>query len=542
MNILSRLRLFGVLVSIALMGIEPLLAVNVQLFRPQIDHEAGLTVRSSRTLEAGKIEAGVMFNYARHPLEFGRTDTRGRIDDVMKFVLSNNVMFSLGITDFWTFEIDSPFHLADNTELVASETLNKNRDWQLGDLMLRNTFRLRDLFGDGGQKSQMGIALVPYVVLPTGNAERYLGEEKITAGIDWINDAWVSPRSYVAMNLGYEYRQEDQLANLNVGQQIHTRFAYVYKLSTEKTWDLIADVAGRFAVDTFDETHIPFEWTGAVRKKWDNSKWAWTMGLGRGLTQGYGTPDFRVIMGLTYTNHRDQPEPQPTPTPVATPVPTPKPIVKSELKVMVVNNQNEKVDALMQVEHAVKKEDGKAKVDTIYAPQALSEYRFNLSEGKYRVTVSALGHFDGQITGTLDAGETKTEVVRLKKEIKQIELMGKVLFDTNKSSIRAESEAVLSHVVKVLGENPEIKKLQIEAHTDSMGDELYNLELSKDRAERVRLYLIEAGVDASRLTAIGFGESSPIDSNETREGRANNRRVVFTVVESSGGVKIKTSY
>jgi len=77
-------------------------------------------------------------------------------------------------------------------------------------------------------------------------------------------------------------------------------------------------------------------------------------------------------------------------------------------------------------------------------------------------------------------------------------------------------------------DNPSYK-LTIDGHTDSQGDDGKNLTLSQKRAEAVKKYLTDRGVEASRLTAQGFGETKPKDTNDTSAGRANNRRVEFTV-------------
>ena len=72
--------------------------------------------------------------------------------------------------------------------------------------------------------------------------------------------------------------------------------------------------------------------------------------------------------------------------------------------------------------------------------------------------------------------------------------------------------------------------VEIEGHTDNVGSEAYNLDLSKRRAESVKNYLVEnLGIDPARLSAAGYGFSRPIADNNTREGRAQNRRVVATV-------------
>lgn len=69
-------------------------------------------------------------------------------------------------------------------------------------------------------------------------------------------------------------------------------------------------------------------------------------------------------------------------------------------------------------------------------------------------------------------------------------------------------------------------KAEIQGHTDSRASEKYNEVLSQNRADSVKAYLIEKGIEADRLNSVGFGELSPIDTNDTAEGRANNRRVV----------------
>ncbi len=102
-----------------------------------------------------------------------------------------------------------------------------------------------------------------------------------------------------------------------------------------------------------------------------------------------------------------------------------------------------------------------------------------------------------------------------------------IKFDVNKSDIKSESMGFLNELVKWLKENPAIK-LEIGGHTDSDGDDASNLKLSQIRADAVKTQLTSMGIDASRLTAKGYGESKPLSDNATVEGKANNRRVEFT--------------
>ncbi|WP_034042575.1 OmpA family protein [Wocania ichthyoenteri] len=105
-----------------------------------------------------------------------------------------------------------------------------------------------------------------------------------------------------------------------------------------------------------------------------------------------------------------------------------------------------------------------------------------------------------------------------------------ILFDTGKSTIKKQSAEVLSDIIKILKEYP-TSKFTVEGHTDSVGSEKLNQRLSDSRANSVKEYLIENGIDAFRLSALGYGESKPIDSNKTRKGRANNRRVEINLAK-----------
>ena len=95
---------------------------------------------------------------------------------------------------------------------------------------------------------------------------------------------------------------------------------------------------------------------------------------------------------------------------------------------------------------------------------------------------------------------------------------------TGKSSIKAESTSVMVDIIQILNEYPNAR-FTVEGHTDSNGSHDYNQSLSERRAQSVKNYLVSKGVSSSRLSAVGKGESYPTASNDTREGRAENRRV-----------------
>ena len=95
------------------------------------------------------------------------------------------------------------------------------------------------------------------------------------------------------------------------------------------------------------------------------------------------------------------------------------------------------------------------------------------------------------------------------------------------------SDPILDEVAKVMKENPHIELIEVQGHTDNKGGAFYNRALSDKRAKAVKDALISRGVEAKRLRSKGYGQSKPIASNDTDEGRAENRRVQFDIIKRS---------
>ncbi len=101
-----------------------------------------------------------------------------------------------------------------------------------------------------------------------------------------------------------------------------------------------------------------------------------------------------------------------------------------------------------------------------------------------------------------------------------------ITFATGQATITPASDAVLSDVLAVLTANADWK-LRIEGHTDNVGDKAANLKLSNARAAAIAAWLAGKGIDATRLSIAGLGDTQPVGENTTEEGRARNRRVVL---------------
>ncbi len=122
----------------------------------------------------------------------------------------------------------------------------------------------------------------------------------------------------------------------------------------------------------------------------------------------------------------------------------------------------------------------------------------------------------------------------------QIKILEQVKFKTASAKILPESDELLTAVAKILKDHPEIKLVSVEGHTDSRGSKRYNTGLSRRRAASVVKWLTSHGIDKKRLTSNGFGPSKPIDTNDTEEGRRNNRRVEFHIKKQDGATTVKT--
>ncbi|MBL7856640.1 MAG: OmpA family protein [Cyclobacteriaceae bacterium] len=153
--------------------------------------------------------------------------------------------------------------------------------------------------------------------------------------------------------------------------------------------------------------------------------------------------------------------------------------------------------------------------------------------GWYMISASAEGYLnatDSVSVADAEATPVFKDIYLLPIEIGATVRLKNIYFDFDKTTLKKESFTELNKVVDFLKQNSTVE-VEISGHTDSKGSDDYNLNLSQGRSESVVNYLISQGIAASRLTPHGYGEGKPIDSNDTEEGRANNRRVEFTILK-----------
>jgi len=158
-------------------------------------------------------------------------------------------------------------------------------------------------------------------------------------------------------------------------------------------------------------------------------------------------------------------------------------------------------------------------------------FTMNLPAGSWVVKAEAAGHTAATSSATVTAGASSTINLELRRALVQGQVMSfaNIYFDSGSATLKPESYSVLDGIADLLKANASAR-VEIDGHTDSDGSESFNQTLSERRADSVRTYLVQRGVPASMMTTRGFGESNPVASNSTPEGKAQNRRIEFRVL------------
>ena len=167
----------------------------------------------------------------------------------------------------------------------------------------------------------------------------------------------------------------------------------------------------------------------------------------------------------------------------------------------------------------------------------------DLPPGTVSVKVDASGYMVGGTSVDVRANDVSRPTIQINKrpKISLVKLQGNELkiskqvhFETDSAKILGDSNQLLSEVADAIVRTPAIKKLEVQGHTDNTGTKDRNQVLSQQRADAVRTFLINSGVEAGRLTARGYGQDRPLAPNITAPNRAKNRRVQFIIVDGPG--------
>ncbi|MBI1182822.1 OmpA family protein [bacterium] len=152
----------------------------------------------------------------------------------------------------------------------------------------------------------------------------------------------------------------------------------------------------------------------------------------------------------------------------------------------------------------------------------------------YEIKIKAIG--DAQDYSTIEIPKLEpgkrygTMKLTIKFELPKLFTLNNVFFDTGKSSLKPSSYTELDDLAELMTLKPNMQ-IEVGGHTDSIGSEKSNFELSEARANAVRNYLVKKGIDGNRIVAVGYGETMPVADNGTADGRQQNRRTEVRIIK-----------
>jgi outer membrane protein OmpA-like peptidoglycan-associated protein len=494
-------------------------ALNVQTFRPKVQKDGILTLPGSSSLGHNKWGFGLFYNYAHDLLEEGNIGLKTNAG-IAKHLHTIDALLAYGIMDWWTIHLDVPFHalsIVDRTIIGGSVVSDTASD--LGEMELSMLFTLRKNRLENERR--IGFAVMPFVTTNTRSLAHYHREDGVSGGAKLISDKWLSEMDYVTMNIGFRIRPEETIGALRVNDDFMYGAGYQRILSKDHEFDFFAEIYGSTTFGDFasDEKSSPIEILGGFKKGWSDTGLSLAIGAGRGILGGYGTPDIRVFSGLTYIPVAKKPAPQVVIPPIVE-------VKKGTLGLTTVNDKDETLAADITVT------DQSGNVIQKYSGSSID---LALIPGTYKIDITADGYTPQSGEVQINPGELvnrKISMVPIARIVaEKIEVNQVIYFDFGKATIQDISKPILDEVVKLLKAHPEVKLLSIEGHTDNIGTREFNTKLSGARAKSVADYLTSGGIESNKLTTQGFGPDKPIAGNDTKDGRAKNRRVEFLIKE-----------
>lgn len=258
--------------------------------RQAIGDGSFLTSYSSKTLAPLQVRGEIYSSYAHSPLRFSETDTRS--GDIVEHLLTLHFQGAIGLIDRLTVGFDLPTVIYNQfTDPEDANSVQDNRS-AFGDLRLAAKLRLL-----GSEQSLFGLALVPFIDLPTGDAETFMSTDRVGGGGLLALDVSFLSRVKAAVNLGTVFRSEAERTNVVSSSEL--LYSGALSISVIKNLELIAELYGKTLLeDPFDDSLTsPLEAVAGLHYH-AIGPMTLSVAAGTGIGSGVGNPDFRAIAGL----------------------------------------------------------------------------------------------------------------------------------------------------------------------------------------------------------------------------------------------------
>ena len=540
--------------------------MDVQRYHPTFDTLGGFQVESSGVLDLWQPAFGLHFNYANRALaQYDNVNgERQLVNALVGDLFAMDLQAALGFK-YADVAVIVPVTLvmADKSEQDHFGYPEYGKFTGVGDIRLAAKVRFLD-----ATEHPVGMGLILPMSLPTGNAQNYNGSWGASVApqflVETIQD---DGRFHAALNIGpyitYSVVYESQSGHEIIRNGPEFRVAANVGYRVADPVDLNAEIITAFGMGgDANATRNPVEWRLGARiypKDWVSIDLA----LGTGMSAGIGAPAFRFVFGASFTPS----------------------LLKDADKDRVADNVDvcpddaEDRDGYQDVDGCPDPDndgDGVADVFDLCPDELENLNRFEDSDGCEDENpdidgdgLDALlddcpdqaedfdGHQDDDGCPDLDDdgdfvdddhddcpdqpevyngvddtdGCPDTGPVLLDLDAGKIQLMQPLNFLSRKAVLEPEAKATLASVASVINARPDLLQVEVAVHTDDQGDDDFNLRFSDARAQIIRLYLIEIGVDEHRLVAKGYGETQPLMEGSSTEARSQNRRVEFTVLD-----------
>ncbi len=535
-----------------------------------------------------KFGAHLTFDYANDPLVFEQTagDSDTELDSkVVEHHLVGTLSLSLGIADRLVLFAGIPVNLWQEGDGEAGLFAPQPDIAGMGDPWIGARLRLV-----GEPEDIVGLGLQAHVTLPITEAwnesNSYMGERGFTVQPELLFEIRAGVR--ITANLGAQFRKRTDFGNIVVGNELRYGLGVTVPLvEGDDQLNLHAELYGATPLGEVEAPDFelgnretsPMEAILGLKYHMANGFAAGLAG-GPGILRGYGSPDLRLVAQIGWA------------APLDAVVEVEKEVVDEAVDTDgdgildpddACPNEPEDVDTFEDSDGCPDPDndaDGILDTDDQCPLDAEDTDGFEDEDGCPDTDNDKDGVADGDDQCPMDPEDVDTfedtdgcpdadndkdgvpdaedacplapgkpsenaeengcpKTVRVDTETGQIQILKRVEFATGKARILKRSFPILQEVKDTIAANPQIKKVRVEGHTDDRGKDKYNMGLSKARAKSVMEWLTGEGIEEERVEAYGCGESRPIDSNKTRDGRQANRRVEFHILEPApkGGVR-----
>ncbi len=521
-------------------------AMDAQHFQPHADRTGFYVTQSAQSLGLWQPAFGMWISYAHEPIVYypgGGGDPERIVSDLLTMDLQAALGF--GVADI---AIDMPLHLymAGDADLGDFSPFTGPA---AGDLRVIPKVTFLD-----PSKRGFGLGLVLPVTFPTGNEDQYAGRSTVTFTPTLALTGHVGIVR-IGGNLGYRITRSEQFAQLTAGNAFTFRAAV--GVTPHEVIDINAEVYGEARGETRNN---PVEWLGGVTLH-PATGLGITVAGGTAIGHGFTAPDARVVFGVGYapTPARDTDKDGISDKNDACPEqPEDKDQFEDQDGCPDVDNDQ---DGILDVDDAcpddaenvngfedqdgcpedVPDTDGDGLADDVDQcpknPEDVDQFEDQDgcpdpdNDGDKILDVNDACPDEPEVLNGVDDEDGCPDEAKAKIDLekKEIVILEKVYFDLGKATIRSESHPVLDAVVTIMQKYPNIKLVEVQGHTDKQGSDASNKKLSQRRADAVRTYLIKKGIEAERLTAVGYGEERLVDQADTEEAHQKNRRVQFIV-------------